>query len=492
MATTIRSRRPHTLAPQRRDAKPASFYKLADDAVDGIAPQPGLMQPISKDLGAANKDAFNPELFPAQTHQPSRGYSGSYDSYVPSTGAQTANVPPSIDPAYITAGVAAAGIGAAAAANTKTGRSIGSEVVGAMDSAVGAVGQVAGMVGMVGLLPLVIPLAAGAVGLLNKKAGAAVKAPLDYLHNKTFSNVGSHLSPTVTKTASTTAQHLTGLAAKPFEALGKVTGLKSVSNFGTALRNSHHEMGKASLIQGSMNTAFLTMSTVSMYGVVRSWQGQYAALEELHHDLTGTKSVSTQTLLFGKVPKAVETARNKLMSVSGIHMAAETAGLAVNVEQALFNRMSGIVGILAFSLPDQVRTLAEGFIGDSILSVYSGIRKAHASGQAVPAQAYEELLKLADEKLAKRPQQFIKTLAKEYETEKLAPAAVLEELASGKSTARLDRIIADYEKNKPIEPPKLSFVDKLQNKNKALAQPVLGAYTQKLTETSPVQNNLAI
>ena len=427
----------------------------------------------------------------------------------------------SINPAYVAAGIAGLGLGAAAVEQHKSKKkdpslveNVGMGVVGAMDTVVGAAGATINtvmmpmmpiMMGGMALEMLVHPLATNVDKWTGTKLSVAtgkVGQALGSAQGITFSQAGTKLGfPTLGKSITSGVQSAAGFAAPVLDTASKLPGLSGLHS--NNIKQVPATLGKTAIMHGVMRTAWLGGATLSMYGVARDFGSQLYALRQLHADLTGKdiSDVSSMTVLMGSnLPKPVQEARSKLLKVSGIHAIASTAGLVMALKSNLIDNKiakmlgpigegmaGGILGMMAYQIPDQIAEIAQGFIGEPILAHYNGLRGMQESGQALPAEAYGEFIFAANEKLhtkGRTGQQFALALGEQYAAEGSKVAVVIAEISSGKMQERLDAIMqktAEEKAQAAAATP--SYVDRVTGAKAPLAtRPELGAFTNKLNQ----------
>ncbi|MDX2073489.1 MAG: hypothetical protein SFX19_03880 [Alphaproteobacteria bacterium] len=418
----------------------------------------------------------------------SSGYSRS-DEFAPVASPAKPAGEGEIDPAYLVAGAAAAGLGAAALRPRSDEKhkpteleALGNTVIGGLDAAAGTLGSVTGMTGMVLGLggQMVVPTLAGGLGLVGAKgASRTIMKPLDYLNETTVEafaakHIPTHISANVSKASNT----LAGVASVPLGTMSKLPLLGSLK--AENIKSLPTQIKQSSLMHATLSSSFIAMGGLQMYGVAREFSGMVQAMEELEHDLTG-KKVSAAGVLLGNVSKPVAALRTQLLQTDGTHMLAAMANLGINIAMAFSNRLGFMSSMLMFQAPELINTVAEGVFGHSPLPVYSGLRAAYNAGQEIPAEAYAEFLLLSSKELrdhGSRGKRMASEIAKEYAGQHVSPAEVLRKVYNGEMKARMEAIVDSQ--------PQVSHVDRLKNKARTVAaekfpQPV-GNFTSRLHE----------
>lgn len=213
---------------------------------------------------------------------------------------------------------------------------------------------------------------------------------------------------------------------------------KSWGNVGGVVRDLPGAIAKSNVLSGAMNAGFIAASAGEMYGAARGFRQNLASLKEMLFDITGEKK-STFGALFGKVPEPVAEARSKLIKGIFISEATGAAGFAVSIANAVKGRMSA----LGFFGPQVAASLANTFIGESVLPYYASIKQAHSAGKAVPAEVYAELVLKSSPELQARGATgkiFANKLAEQYASMNASPGLVIKEASSGRNGALMQRV----------------------------------------------------
>jgi len=424
----------------------------------------------------------------------------------------------SINPAYVAAGIAGAGLGMAALEQHKSKKkdatlieNVGTGIVTGMDTVAGAAGTTISTV-MMPLMPVMLggmalnmfvhPLASTIDGFTGSKIGNVTgKAgqALETMQGITFSQAGKKLGgPALGKNITSGVKSAAGFAAPMLDTVSKLPGLSGLHS--NSIKQAPEAIGKTSIMHGAMRTAWVGGAALGVYGVARGFGSQLYALRQLQADLTGKdiSDVSSLSVLTSSdLPKPVLEARSKLLKISGIHAVASTAGLVMALKSHLIDSKmmkmlgtagqgmaGGMLAMMAYQVPDQIAEVAQGFIGEPILAHYNGLRTAQESGQALPSDAYAEFILAANEKLRNRGhtgQHFAMALGEQYAAEGMKVAAVLEEVSNGKMQERVDAITAKNAQEKAASPAAASHVDRL-TQPKTVARPELGTFTNKLNQ----------
>ena len=413
-----------------------------------------------------------------------------------------------IDPAHAIAGLAAAGIGAAAvSASTqkKEQPNVLGSVGSAVDGVIQGVGTAAGMVQMAAMPVMLGGFALQLIGTPVAAVGNALgmQAPakglgkansfFETLNSYTVNQAATAIGPNTAKNGSRffhkTVDFLEPVTAK----VAKLPGMSFLKS--ETLKKVPQNIGKSSLVHTGLNAAFLTTSVVSLYGVATDVAGQTLALRQLAADIEKKplEQITTAHVLFGDVAKPIADARKTMLSTAGVHALAETASLGLIIEQAVMNRMGFMMGMLAWQVPDLMRQAAEGLVGTSILPIYKGLRDAQERGEALPPEAIAEFILAASKPLQERSKTgraFALELAQQYAQEGTKLAGILEENSSGKLMERINKITEAHKK--PATPAgEISYVERLKQKKqpplKTVVRPeiqALGPFTEQLKQKS--------
>ncbi|MEQ1789524.1 MAG: hypothetical protein ABL857_03675 [Rickettsiales bacterium] len=273
-----------------------------------------------------------------------------------------------------------------------------------------------------------------------------------------------------------------------------IAGWKSSKN---VLSELPKVIGKTPVLQAGMNVAFIGTSAMAMFGVATNFKQNIASLKEIYHDVTG-KKVSTIAILTGDVPALVAEERSKMMKKFAISEATGAASLGLMVMSAL----RGKVGMGAFLAPMAVDMGVGALMDEPVSPYYASMKKAHATGQKIPVEAYTELVGKVSPALKKRgaeTSKFAQALGEQYAKEQTPLATVLNE---ADVMNRINGIIAANEAAKPVAAAvgattnkTTSHVAALQKQVEQPALPVrnhpvaVGGYTQQLVDNAKNAKN---
>ncbi len=422
-----------------------------------------------------------------------------------------------IDPSYLVAGAAAAGLGAAALATQGSGQDSKnkkptpslvenvSDGVLSVTDAVSGVASTGATIVQLGMLPVMLggfaaqligtPLAAGAkmagweapsIGM-NKLMGGIEK-----INGVTVEQFAGKLriDPKVGQRASEIIGKTADFIAPVTNKISKIPGLGGLH--ADNIKASPQAIAKTSAMHAAFTGAFATSTATNLYTEARSFGSQMVGLRQLAAKLTNRKldDVTTFDVLFGDMPKAVTEARNVLLATSGVHTITEAATLGILLKSAAIDRRLGMFGsMFAWEAPNLIRDAAEGFIGKSFLPMYQALNQAEEAGQAIPPQALAEFIMAANSSIRDRGRTgaaFAMELAQQYLMEGVKLAAIVDESSSGKMAERVKDIIARNKEQKQEASAELSHVERLNKPKQALLatepKPAIGKFTQQVAQ----------
>jgi hypothetical protein len=401
-----------------------------------------------------------------------------------------------MDPALLVGGVAAAGLGAAALSAQAKKKSLLETVedttAAVSDQAVNIVETGTGYVNMA-LMPVMLGgIATGMIGAPLATAAswlgwnaparglAKVNGLLEKAQELTVAEAGQHLNTFVGHDVSSSiakgAQKVADIAAPITHPISKIPGLPELSH--SNIKALPKEIGSSSLMHNTFNGVMIAGSAASLYHVARDFSGQCDAGRQMIADRTGRKLEDVSMMEFltsGNLSKSETNARNLLLSTAGIHALVETATLGMVVKTASMNKLPGMMGMMAWIVPDMIRQVSEGLLGNSILPIYKSMSDAQKAGQQIPAEAYAEFILAANEQLRNRGitgKRFAEELGKNYAENNAPMHTVLADIDSGKMLQDVNDIIArnKTEKNKDT-PAEMSFEQRELQRRKSHPMP---------------------
>lgn len=317
-----------------------------------------------------------------------------------------------------------------------------------------------------------------------KKILKHARMPAGQINPETIGSLGREYANELSKADKLSAREkmairsLNNIAKTADKVAASHSGVASAKNMGGVVKELPQAIAKSKIIPGVMNTAFIGMSAMGMFGAAKGFAENMASLKEMASDITG-KKVSTFAVLTGDVPPVLAEDRSKLLKNFAVSEVTGAASLGMMVLSAVKNR----VGLLGFIVPDLAGKGVNMLIGESAVPYYAAIKQAHAKGQEIPVEAYAELLGNVSKELKVRggvASPFTQEIAKQYAAVKAPPAQIMREATNGGVGKRINAIIAANEAVKPSH----SHVAALNNKPKEYTQPVVGNYTQKLVENA--------
>lgn len=277
---------------------------------------------------------------------------------------------------------------------------------------------------------------------------------------------------------------------------------------------------------GKLNNAMMgTFAGIAVFGVAKSFSEKMDALKHLQSDLTGVPvaQISTMGLLMANdVPEMVKAARKHVMTEHLGRIATTGTGFALAL-RAIFRKKS--MGMKEFLIPTFAGLGVDMLMGESVLSIYSGVKNAHGTGQPLDANAYSEFLMSASDDLKKRGavgKRVSLALAEQYlaEDPHVSPAKMVKDIESslkfhrkgqrgGAFDARIDAVLAQAEAEKlahkaetkagpemqAVEPAKApTMVDKIGAAGKARDVVVQGKgiHTGRLKKEMTVEPGLSM
>ncbi|MBY0408100.1 MAG: hypothetical protein K2Q01_10445 [Rickettsiales bacterium] len=280
-----------------------------------------------------------------------------------------------------------------------------------------------------------------------------------------FFKTADPLMNTVEKVATVAGigQMVTDLAIPLASGAASKMGFKKTSEF--IHKPVEYLNPKAKVEKGEMtlgghinNVMMLGFAGISTYGVAKGFAQNVDSLKHMYSDMTGTPmdKISTMTLLTSNnVPEMVKQARKHLLAE---HMSRGGLGL-VNlglVVRSILRKKS--MGMVEFLVPMAAGFGIDFMMGNSVLPYYAGVANAHASGQAIPKEAYAEFLLEASADLKRRGPvgaRVAGALGAEFAAENASPGAILKEIEAtakahqqgqkGPMDARIDRALAAAE-----------------------------------------------
>lgn len=298
-----------------------------------------------------------------------------------------------------------------------------SGVIEKVDNVVGAVGTATNLLNIAPLIVEVgLPVAGAAVAapvwvaqkVVPKWAGAAgkvydkVNTPGKLFYTATFGDVGNKM--------------------------GRVGGA-----IGGGFRNTCNALGAVhlpnklrdmSIGQAVFGTTMVAGAGLTTYGTVRSLGEDIKNLKQMYADLTGAEAdkVATSTVLFGKVPEQVRVARGSLVK----EFLPRTALSALNIFLGfrwLKKPPSGLVAPMMLNMGINMGSEFMGKLSESsLLSLYSEMRHAKASGQEITPLTYARFITALSPELAARggiKSQFTQELALEMAKKQAGPADIV-------------------------------------------------------------------
>jgi hypothetical protein len=259
---------------------------------------------------------------------------------------------------------------------------------------------------------MLLPIAAGAVGLIHKGTSEKMMAPINYI-NET-----------------------------------KIGTLKT--KIPEDMRGKQYSWGRG--LSDGLSVGFQTMST---YAVASSYIKQLGTLKKMYSDITGVpeNQVATGTVLFGKIPAVMQAARSHFLKEHIARGLVNAVGLGLIIRAV---RTTG-TGFWSGMAPSLVGSGIDYLMGESLLSTYGGFSEAVESGQAVPPEAYGAFLISNSPELQKRGrmgERVAMALGATYAEMKATPVMMLKEMEGGlqsKYSQRVTEVIAKMEAAKAAQ-----------------------------------------
>ncbi len=275
------------------------------------------------------------------------------------------------------------------------------------------------------------------------------------------------------------ARKMVAAASKVAEHANAVHGYQNAQNVAESVANIPGKLAKRPMAHTVMDAAMIGTSVLGMYGVARGFTQQLTSLRHMYADMTGKDyhSVSNYQVLTGKVPAPVAQARAQLFKTFGFRSIMQTVSMGFAI--AFTRGKAGWKTIAAQIGTQMAEEPLSQMLGESVLPVYSEVRKAHALGQQIPPEFYAEFIGAASLDLHKRggaENAFTREVARQYAAENASPGEVLKEIASGKLMERVKKIAAANDAKAPQAVPQVSHVDRLNGKTEAL-QAAVGKHT---------------
>ncbi len=267
-------------------------------------------------------------------------------------------------------------------------------------------------------------------------------------------------------------------------------GAQTWGNVSGAIKRAPGDIAKGSASHGLMNTAFIGMSALSMFGDARGLAQNLASLKQMYADMTGedVKTVSTMKVLTGNVPEPVAAARSHMVKTFGIKQLFDVGNIALNVLMMVSPKFSsGWKGIAAMIGTQMASTAVDGYMGESILPIHKAFSDAYKSGKQVPPDFYAAYIYAASAELRSRGdkgQEFAAAVAQQYAQERASPGQLLNEVQNGKLIERIKGISESADKpqqqSTQEEPAQSTAVSRLNGER--AERPVVGKFTNKLSQ----------
>lgn len=246
----------------------------------------------------------------------------------------------------------------------------------------------------------------------------------------------------------------------------------------------------------------LGFSALQTYGVAKGFFQQLDSMKQMYADVMGVdpRSVSTMTILTGKMPPVLAGARSHFITEYGSRGLIQAVGWGLIARDLMKGHANpeeiagGRIGLTAGIVPGLINMGVDMFMGTSTIEVYSGFKKAFESGETIPAGAYAQFLLASSPELQKRKvgRQVALELGTEYAIERASPGEILRQMNDGRFKARIDKMIAADEAALAAHPQathqqKNSMVDRIGGQRQQPGK-VVGPFTGRLHQESSLHN----
>lgn len=252
---------------------------------------------------------------------------------------------------------------------------------------------------------------------------------------------------------------------------------EKMSNLPGAVKNAPDALAGANLKNVALKGAVVTGTALQITGTARGIGEKVSTLKALYCDLTGEEKISTRKLLFSKkVPAVVKEARGHIMKEYGPRVVlnfANTIATYTFMKNTNAKSMIGSFGLMAASSLHAAKVQSYG-----ILPMYEAMNK---SPQIEDVQ-YAGFIAAASKDAAAAggiESPMVQQLAMDYAKEGARPAAILQEIESGRFDERVVQKAQQMREN----------LHQATGQSAGQASPsamggrdVVGAHTQRLRE----------